>query len=198
MSNNKKENIGIDNSGDWNSGNRNSGDCNSGNRNSGYWNSGDCNSGDCNSGYMNSGDWNSGNWNSGFFNSNEPTVRMFNKDTGLMRSKITIPSVCFFSLAEWISEEKMTDEEKEANPTFFALGGYLKKYEYKEAFRKSWDAGTEQGRKAVLSLPNFDADIFFEISGIDVRKEVKQTITVTANGKSVEISKESAQALGLI
>ena len=92
----------------------------------------------------------------------------------------------------------MTDEEKKANPKFFVCKGYLRTYGYKEAFRKSWSAASEQDRKQVLALPNFDADIFFEISGIDVRKELKKTVTVTANGKSVKISKESAEALGLI
>ena len=74
MAKDKKNNTGVDNtgennSGDWNSGNRNSGDGNSGNRNSGYGNSGDGNSGDWNSGNRNSGDWNSGYGNSGDGNS---------------------------------------------------------------------------------------------------------------------------------
>ncbi len=61
---NKLENTGCHNSGDYNSGNSNSGDYNSG-----YCNSGDYNSGYCNSGWYNSGWFNSGNSNSGHHNS---------------------------------------------------------------------------------------------------------------------------------
>jgi len=61
---NKKNNTGVDNSG-----NRNSGDCNSGNYNSGYRNIGNRNSGYRNSGDYNSGDYNSGDCNSGNYNS---------------------------------------------------------------------------------------------------------------------------------
>ena len=188
-------NSGNCNSGNWNSG---SGNCNSGNWNSGNWNSGNCNSGNYNSGDRNSGNWNSGNWNSGFFNTDEPTVRMFNKETGLKREQISIPSFCYFDLTEWIEESKMTDDEKRDNPKFFVSGGYLKTNTYKEAFRKSWDSASREERNKILSLPNFDAEIFLEISGIDVRKELKTTITVVCDGRSVEISKESAKAMNLI
>ena len=54
---------------------------NAGVDNSGYFNSGNYNSGHCNS----------GNYNSGFFNTDEPTVRMFNKDTGKKRSELFVP-----------------------------------------------------------------------------------------------------------
>lgn len=78
-----KINSGFRNSGLYNSGNHNSGNHNSGNYNSGYYNSGHYNSGSYNSGDYNSGHYNSGSCNSGYFNSNEPTVRLFNKDSGL-------------------------------------------------------------------------------------------------------------------
>jgi len=74
-------NSGYWNSGDCNSGNRNSGDCNSGNRNSGNRNSGDCNSGDCNSGDCNSGDWNSGDCNSGIFCTETPKLKIFDHES---------------------------------------------------------------------------------------------------------------------
>ena len=89
-------NSGDLNSGKWNSGDLNSGDRNSGDLNSGNRNSGDLNSGDWNSGNLNSGDWNSGNFNSGYFNTDEPFVRMFNKDTKLKKDDIHIPQFCFF------------------------------------------------------------------------------------------------------
>ena len=172
-------NSGHWNSGDWNSGDSNSGHCNSGDWNSGDSNSGDRNSGDsnsghCNSGHWNSGDWNSGHWNSGdrnsgFLNTNEPTVRIFNKDTNLKRHEIEFPDFFYFDLCIWISESEMTDEEKKENPNFYVTQGYLKTYDYKEAWKLSYERASESDKKKVFDLPNFDAEIFYEITGIDLR-----------------------------
>ena len=181
-------NSGNRNSGDWNSGNRNSGDCNSGdcnsgncnsgNRNSGDWNSGNRNSGDCNSGDWNSGDWNSGDcnsgdWNSGYFNSNEPNVRMFNKETNLKRKEIAIPLWCYFDLTVWVSHDTATEEEKEEHKKEIeTCGGYLKTLEYKEAWRLAWDKATKEEHEQLLKLPNWDNEVFKEITGIDAEAEI--------------------------
>ena len=62
----------------------------------------------------------------------------------------------------------MTTAEEKENPSFKTTGGYLKTYKYKDAFKKSWDNAETSDRLKVFDLPNFDADIFKEISGIDV------------------------------
>ena len=171
------------NSGDWNSGDWNSGDCNSGgwnsgNRNSGDWNSGDCNSGGWNSGNRNSGDWNSGNWNSGnrnsgFFNSNEPCVRMFNKMTKKKGNDITIPFWCYFNLTVWVSHDTATDKEKEVHKKEMeTCGGYLKTLEYKEAWKLAWDKADKEQHKELLKLPNWNNEVFKEITGIDAEAEI--------------------------
>ena len=174
-------NSGYCNSGDWNSGDCNSGDwnsgdCNSGNRNSGNRNSGDWNSGDCNSGDWNSGDWNSGYFNSGYFNTTTPsTVRVFDVETKRSEwDNCDKPSFIYFSLTEWVPENKMSDKEKEEHKeTYGNCGGYLKTLGYKEAFQKSYAEATEEDRKKIFNIPNFDADKFYEISGIDVRKDTE-------------------------
>jgi len=147
-----KNNTGEENTGHWNSG-----DCNSGHCNSGRWNSGNCNS----------GDWNSGRWNSGFFNTDEPYVRMFNHQTNMKRKDIDFPDWFFFELTEWIDSENMTEEEKQQYPEHETTGGHLKVYDYKEAWRNAFDEETDldEIRKAE-QLPNFDYDIFEEITGI--------------------------------
>lgn len=185
-------NSGSWNSGDWssgnsNSGNSNSGDYNSGDYNSGSWNSGNSNSGNRNSGYRNSGNrnsgnrnsgsWNSGYYNSGFFNTNEPTVRMFNKETSLKRSDILIPNFCFFDLIQQVSLDEATEEEKlKYKKEIETSGGFLKTLDYKEAFQSSYNKLSEEERirqtKQLIELPNFDADIFYEISGIDFQKRI--------------------------
>ena len=161
-------NSGSYNSGSWNSGHRNSGSYNSGNRNSG-----DCNSGDCNSGSYNSGDCNSGNRNSGFFNSNEPNVRMFNKQTELKFEEIKIPDWCYFDLTVWVSHDTATEEEKKEHKNEIeTCGGFLKTLEYKEAWRLAWDKASKAEHKELFALPNWDNEVFKEITGIDAEAEI--------------------------
>jgi len=171
-------NSGSWNSGDWNSGSCNSGDRNSGNRNSGScnsgsWNSGDWNSGDRNSGDRNSGSWNSGDWNSGFFNTDSPLVRIFNKETNIPRNDIYFPSFLYFNLTVWVSHDTATAEEKKAHKTEIeTYGGFLKTLSYKEAFRIAWNKASKEEHKKLLKLPNWNNEIFMEISGIDAEAEI--------------------------
>lgn len=165
-------NSGSHNSGHYNSGDRNSGDGNSGKRNSGNYNSGHGNSGDGNSGYENSGYYNSGNYNSGFFNTDEPRVRAFNRDTGMTRDEFEriMPN---FSLSQikWVVLGEMTDEEKSENPSCKTTGGFLRIVSYKDAWRNWWKGASADDRLKIKNLPNFDAEIFKEITGIDVNLE---------------------------
>ena len=180
------------NSGDWNSGDCNSGDCNSGNRNSGNrnsgdWNSGNRNSGNRNSGNRNSGDWNSGDWNSGdwnktsfsngCFNTVSPKIYMFNKPTDWTlehwlncRARYLLDQIDDCPL-EYVWFDSMTDEEKAAHPEAETTGGYLKERTTADNARKWWAGLSADDRNIIFSLPNFDAAIFKEITGIDVDAE---------------------------
>ena len=145
---------------------------NSGNCNSGDWNSGDWNSGNCNS-----GNWNSGNWNSGYFNTDTPLVRIFNKDTDIEKSNINFPSFLYFDLTIWVSHDTATDEEKRLHKTEIeTCGGFLKTLDYKEAFRLAWDKANKEEHKQLLKLPNWNNEIFKEISGIDAEAEIAKEI----------------------
>ena len=134
-------NTGLFNSGDCNSGSRNSGDCNSGSCNSGDWNSGDCNSGDCNSGR-----WNSCNRSTGLFNTKERTITIFNKDSGMtfneaMHTKwFRLLNKYGLELTQWF---EYTDAEKKESVIRQCIGGYLKKYTYKEACANWWNKYTD-------------------------------------------------------
>ena len=144
------------------------GDSNTGNLNTGSWNTGDRNTGD-----WNTGDLNTGYLNTGYLNTKEPdTVRIFNKDTEVKRSDLTFPDYFYFDITEWIPEDDMTKEEKKEFPTYKTTGGYLRSYDYQEAWRKSWENATDEDRRRTLELPNWDNEIFREISGIDVEKEL--------------------------
>lgn len=189
-------NAGIFNSGDWNSGYINSGDCNSGNfnsgdcnsgyinsgnrnsgnfnsgsRNSGDWNSGRCNSGSHNSGNWNSGDWNSGNYNSGFFCTNSPKLRLFNKETDFTMEEFiktewyAVLTSGKFNLTKW---RAYTDEEKAQDERKRFIDGELITIPYKEACANWWASLSEKDKAIIKTIPNFDANIFAEITGIDV------------------------------
>ena len=141
---------------------------NTGIDNTGYGNSGDWNSGDRNSGYGNSGYGNSTDRETGIFNSKPGTIRMFNKPTELTWDKIDHPYFSEFYLTKWIPESDMTDEEKKADPEFYVREGYLKTFTYEEAWANYWRDTNDEDRQRVLNLPNFDPEVFKEITGIDV------------------------------
>ena len=172
-------NSGNRNSGDCNSGNRNSGNRNSGNRNSGNRNSGDCNSGDCNSGNRNSGNRNSGDWNkcsfsNGCFNTVSPKIYLFNKPSewtyeDWLNSKARyllnqIPG----DVLEYIYLSDMTDEEKAAHPEAETTGGYLKILDNSECAVIWWCGLSDRQKAVITAIPNFDKEIFKQITGIDV------------------------------
>ena len=181
LSNSGNYNSGDQNSGGHNSGNRNSGNYNSGNRNSGNYNSGDRNSGGHNSGDRNSGNYNSGSWNStnystGFLNSEQQPIYMFNQPTNMQRKDIcNLAGIQIlnwnFGNSWWIYSENMSAEEKAAHPEHETTGGYLKTVDFKTACKIMWDNLDEEDKEAVRNLPNFDNDVFREITGISVEGE---------------------------
>ena len=172
-------NTGNCNTGDWNTGNRNTGncntgDCNTGNCNTGDWNTGNRNTGDWNTGNRNTGDWNKSSFNTGCFNTEEQKIMLFNKPSDMtyndwLRSDARyllnqIPK----DVVEWVYEEDMTDEEKVANPTYETTGGYLKVLDESECGQLWWGSLSDFQKNYIRSIPNFDAEIFEQCTGIKV------------------------------
>jgi len=158
----------------------NTGDCNTGYYSTGYYTTINYNTGNRNTGDCNTSNWNSVNYETGHFNT-EPahTIRVFNKTIDMEEwREAYLPHFLYFDLTEWISSVDMTDEEKEAYPTHTTTGGYLREYTYKEAFQKSWQNADPKDRERVRDIPGFDADIFYEISGIDLRERQTKELTV--------------------
>lgn len=180
-------NTGDYNTGHYNTGNRNTGHYNTGHHNTESWNTGDYNTGYCNSGKYNTGkyntgkyntgDYNTGHWNkcdfsNGFFNTIEDdNIMIFNERSGISTRQFTESKYYAaltstpFVLTEWIEyseEEKSQSKEKEL------VGGYLKQYSYKEACANWWEKLSEENKEIIKSIPNFDAEIFKEITGIEV------------------------------
>ena len=149
--------------------------------NTGKGNTGFCNSGNRNSGNRNSGDWNSGMFNAcnhanGLFNTKSPKISIFNKQTKMTYEEFqekypeayNLLYYSRFRLIQWVCECDMTPEEKEAHPEYKVQEGYLKAYTYKEACQKMWDGFSKTERNKIKKLPNFDKNIFKEITGIEV------------------------------
>ena len=167
-------NSGDYNSGDWNSGSYNSGDWNSGSYNSGNCNSGDWNSGNRNGGNYNSGDWNSGSYNSGCFNTKEQKIYLFNKpsnwtlrDWWSSEARIILNSMPMKNL-KYILFSAMTEEEKSGYHEAEVTGGYLKEEDNTNNRQSWWDELSVEDKETIKAIPNFDREIFKEITGIDV------------------------------
>ena len=170
-------NSGNRNSGNRNSGDWNSGDCNSGNRNSGNRNSGDWNSGDWNSGDWNSGDWNKCSFSNGCFNTVEPKIYLFNKPSDwTYRDWLNSDARYLLNqipgdVLEYVWFEDMTDEEKAAHPEAKTTGGYLKQLDNSECGSIWWRGLNDYEKSIIKAIPNFDKEIFKEITGVDVDME---------------------------
>ena len=148
--------------------NNNTGLFNSGDRNSGYRNSGDMNSGDMNSGVANKCNFSNG----VFCNESDMNIRIFNKPSGMSLHDFFNSrywdAMCNapFNLTEWVEytpKEMAADHEKERRR------GYLKENSYKEAWDNWWKMLDEESKQVIQEMPNFDADIFRDITGIELK-----------------------------
>ena len=174
-------NSGDYNSGDCNSGSRNAGDSNIGFKNVGHYNSGDSNtgnrnegcfnSGSCNIGHHNSGDFNEGNYNTGNYNEGNYNVGSYN--TG--HSNTGYFNTCNFNSGMFnTTEPKMRIFNKECDMTsyeFFMSTEFGMNVLLDKIYRKDLDA---KDIEHIKSLPNFDADIFKETTGIDIEEEERK------------------------
>ena len=130
----------------------------------GFWNTGD----------RNTGDWNKSSFNTGCFNTEEQKITLFNKPSDItyndwLRSDARyllnqIPK----DVVEWVYEEDMTYEEKAANPTYETTGGYLKVLNESECGQLWWGSLSDFQKNYIKSIPNFDAEIFEQCTGIKV------------------------------
>ena len=177
-------NTGDWNTGDCNTGNRNTGDCNTGNRNTGNRNTGDCNTGNRNTGDWNTGDWNTGDWNTGdwnkssfntgCFNTEEQKIMLFNKPSNMTYIEWLNSDARYLlnqipkDVVEWVYEEDMTDAEKAAHPTYETTGGYLKVLDESECGQLWWGSLSDRRKEIIKAIPNFDAEIFFQCTGVRV------------------------------
>ena len=142
---------GLNNTGDYNTGNRNTGNRNTGDYNTGYGNTCDC--------------------SNGVFCTVEPTVNFFNKPSNMtlsefIRSDARYVLDKYMYQTKWVYESDMSEDEKAKHPEYETTGGYLKAFTYKEAWQNAWSCMSSREKEIVKAMPNFDAVIFEEITGI--------------------------------
>lgn len=137
-------------------------------------NIGKANAGLCNSGDYNSGDYNKTNFSSGCFNTKESKILMFNKpsdwtfrDWWNSEARYLLNRIQK-NVLEWIWSDDMTDQEKEDHPEYKTTGGYMKELDESECGQIWWNSLTDREKNIIKSLPNFDAKIFEEITGIHI------------------------------
>ena len=170
---------GYCNTGDYNTGSRNAGRCNTGDYNAGDYNTGSrnagrCNTGDYNAGDYNTGDFNIGRYNVGCFNTKEKKIMLFDKPSNMTFCEWMGSEARYLlnqmpkGVVEWVYEVDMTDEEKEQHPSYETTGGYLKVLDESECGQIWWGSLSDCQKNIIKAIPNFDAEIFFQCTGIRV------------------------------
>ena len=128
--------------------------------------------GRCNTGDWNTGDWNKSSFNTGCFNTKEQKIRLFNKPSSMTYREWIDSDARYLlnqipkNVVEWVHKEDMTDTEKAAHPTYETTGGYIKVLDESECGQLWWNALTDYQKNIIKGIPNFDADIFFQCTGI--------------------------------
>ena len=94
-------------------------------------------------------------------------------------------------LNTWVDKSDMTDTEKSEISEWETMGGYLKTIDFKEACVKWWNDNPNDHER-FLTLPNFDATIFKDITGIEV--DLKEE-SIEIDGEKYTVS-QIKKALG--
>lgn len=199
-------NIGFRNISNANVGDDNVGGRNKGSRNAGIYNIGDDNSGSYNLGNNNCGDYNSTDNSNGAFNTKEPEIWLFDKPSGITLSQFRAspgykilagyfdgPRADKDNIRTDICECKYDDldsNERSALPDAAFTGRCPVERVYtNESNQDIWDALSRENKDKILALPNFDAEIFEKILGVDISKKPKRA-------KNTRAPKPAAKAAG--
>lgn len=183
--NNGNRNVGNDNIGygnleDFNVGYKNTGEKNIGGKNTGDKNIGYQNTGNSNIGNQNVGDWNITDCMIGCFNTiPHQNIYLFNKlsnwslnDWEGSRARIILNSMP--NLRDSTNKDDECHFKKMARSldSFLIIKdfNFIKKLQEQSARQEWWNILDEDDKNTIKNIPNFDSEIFKEITGIDVNK----------------------------
>ena len=105
----------------------------------------------------------------------EPKIMLFNKPSEWTYRDWLNSEARYYlnqiprNIVEWIWTDNMTDEEKVAHPEYETTGGYLKILDEADAAQIWWDGASNHIKEIIKSLPNFNAAVFKECTGIEVK-----------------------------
>ena len=124
----------------------------------------------------------------------QKNLRVFNQDVSETRydevKKILTDNQIKITLTKWTDYKEL--EKSEQTATAKQLGGLLKTFSYEDAWLNFWNEATREQKNCILDLPEFDADIFKKITGIDVKKRdsVAEEAIKLLESKGYKIVKE--------
>jgi hypothetical protein len=131
----------------------------------------------CSSGNRNSGDWNKCSFSNGCFDTESPKIYLFNKPSEWTYQDWLDSETRYWlnqipgDVLEYIWLSDITDEEKAAHPEAETTGGYLKILDNPECAVIWWRGLSDRQKAIITAIPNFDKEIFKEITGIDVDED---------------------------
>ena len=173
---------GYCSTGDYSTGDCSTGHFSTGSYSTGDYSTGSCSTGDYSTGWYSTGNCSTGRYSVGHFCNEEYAPHgWFNVASDLRWGDVDTPHFSEFYVTQWVPGSDMTTQEKKDNSTFHTTGGYLKTYEYKEAWANFWAKTDQKNKDKFLKLPHFDAEVFEDITGINVN------VTSDCCGKLVEI-----------
>lgn len=181
---------GYRSTGDYSTGSWSVGYRSTGEHSTGCYSTGDWSTGNCSTGYRSTGDYSTGDYSTGDWSISDRSTGHFSTEDysgfGCFDKPCSKedwenwkkPKWLHLRLTEWIPMENMTESEKKDNPTYKTTGGYLKTYSYQEAFQRSYNMASRKEQLEIKNCPNFDAEKFYQISGIRIDEEPQKEIEI--------------------
>lgn len=87
-------------------------------------------------------------------------------------------------VAKWVEYKELSKDEQ--TTTAKQLGGLLKTLSYQNAWKQMWTELSADDRNFFKTLPNFSAEIFEGITGIEIEDEISlkgKKVSVEVDGK---------------
>ena len=101
------------------------------------------------------------------FCNKEPKICIFNIQTDWTLKE-------FYQSKYWVaicsSDFPLTEWKQKENTPEHGVDGELIVNTYEEACRRWWDGMSDENKQIIKEIPNFDIDIFCDITGIDKSK----------------------------
>jgi len=123
----------------------------------------------------------------------QKNYHIFNKEVSkeIFDQKYSAQPTFKLPTAVWVDKKDMTDEEKKSISVWKEIGGYLKVLSYQDAWKEGWKTASTDFKNWVKGLPNFDAKLFQEITGIEIGSE-------SLKGKEVKVSLDGVEYRAII